>query len=173
MTVNLELETQKNFSWWEKGMVQRNIDPLLSSCPVLVDFLWFLIHCILNLFTSLFPCAKAEFGCYSFLVQNWKIPAWNGNLLLRFEELNNKIILSLPTVLIHRLVLIICCDSKVVCQFISPLVPLRPLVGLRPSSNSLILSFHLTITLHLCLLLFRTQLQKACSLYAVTLSFWH
>ena len=76
----------------------------------------------------------------------------------------------LPTDLIEDSVLIICCDLKVVCQFISPLVPLRPLVGLRPSSNSFILSFRLTITLHLYRLLLRTQLQKAFSPNAITVS---
>ena len=64
----------------------------------------------------------------------------------RIVDLNRKIILFLPTDLIEDSVIIICCDLKVVCQFISPLAPLRPVVGLWPPSNSFILSFHLTIT---------------------------
>ena len=51
--------------------------------------------------------------------------------------------------------------------------PLRLVVGLRSPSNSFILSSRLTITLHLYLLLFRTQLQKAFSANAGALWLWH
>ena len=52
----------------------------------------------------------------------------------------------LPTDLIEDSVLIICCDLKVVCQFISPLVPLRPLVGLPRTP-----SFSHSASLSLCI----------------------
>ena len=38
----------------------------------------------------LFLCAKVDFGCSWFVVQNWRIPLWNSDLLLRFEQLKNK-----------------------------------------------------------------------------------
>ena len=116
---------------WRHEMV----DPLLYTCPILVEFLWSLIYCIRNLSISLFSCAKTEFGCCWFVVQNWMFPPQNGNPLFRFEELNSKINLSLRIEPNERSVLIIYSDSGIVCLFISSLVPLRPLVGLRPPSN--------------------------------------
>ena len=93
---------------------------------------------------SLFLCAKVDFVCCWFVVQNRKLPSENGNLLLRFEELNSNIILSLPIDRIECSVLNSHSDSWVVCLFKSVLVPLRPVVGLRPPSK--IPSFYLTIT---------------------------
>ena len=66
-----------------KSMLPWNIDPFLYNCPVLVDFLWFLINCLWNLSISLFSCAKAEFGCCWFVAQYCRIPPQDGNL---FEE---------------------------------------------------------------------------------------
>ena len=66
-----------------------------------------------------------------FVAQHWRIPLPHGNLLPRFEELNNKTILSLPTKLIEHLFLIISSNSWIFCLFLSPLVPLYPLVSLR------------------------------------------
>ena len=63
----------------------------------------------------------------------------------RIVEWNRRIILSLPTDLIEHSLSSICSDSRLICLFISPLVPLRPVVGLRPPSNSFILSFRLTM----------------------------
>ena len=112
-----------------------NIDPLWYNCPVLVEFLWFLSNYIENLSISLFLCGKVDFGCSSFVVQNWRIPPQNGNLLLRIEALHGIIILSLRVELNERSVLIIHSDSWIFWLIISPLVPLRPLVGLRPPSR--------------------------------------
>ena len=145
---------------------------LMPCCTTVLFFCRISLICRQLRLNSLFLCSSvrmAESGCFWFVAQNWKISPQNDHLLLRIEELNRKIILSLPTELIVRAVLIIYSDSWAVCLFISPLVPLSPLVGLRPPSNSFILSFRLTITVHLCLLLFRTQLQKAFSHYAVAL----
>ena len=50
----------------------------------------------------------------------------------------------MPTDLIEHSVSSNCSDSRLICLFISPLVPLSPVVGLRPPSNSFILSFRLT-----------------------------
>ena len=63
----------------------------------------------------------------------------------RIVEWNRTIILSLPTDLIEHSVSSICCDSRVVRQFITPLVPLRPVVGLRLPSNSFILPASLSV----------------------------
>ena len=151
-TMRRELETQKDWIVIEKSVVQRKVDPFLYNCPVLVDFAWFLINCNKNLSSSLFSCAKVDFGCSWFVVQNWKNPLWNGNVLLRFEEFNNKIILSLPTGLIQRSALIIECHSSILCLFLSPLVLLRPLVGLlRRILYSLTLShYHYCISIWPC-----------------------
>ena len=108
---------------------------------------------------------------YCFAVRNWRIPSQNGILLEFSSWLNNHAFLANWTD--WGLSSYYCGHSKVARQFISLLVPLRPAVGLWPPANSCILSFRLTITLNLCLLLFRTQLQKAFSLYAGALSLWH
>ena len=122
-----------------KGMVlvPWNFDPLLYKCPFLVEFLWFVVNSLWNLSVPLFLCAKVDFGCSWFVVQNWEIPSENGNLLFGFDKLNSKIMLSLSTELIERsvLLIVICSDSWIVFVFISPLVPLSPLVGLRPPSK--------------------------------------
>ena len=70
-----------------------------------------------------------------FVAQNWRIPPQNGNLLLRFEKLNSKIILSLRIELIERSILIVHSDSWIFCRIISPLVPMSPLVGLQSPSK--------------------------------------
>ena len=53
----------------------------------------------------LFLCAKVDFDWSWFIVQSWKIPAQNGNLLFRFEALHGIIILFLQTAVIQRLIL--------------------------------------------------------------------
>ena len=131
-----------------------------------------------NSLTSLNISARHLDGRYGFVVQNWRIPPQNGNLLLRFEELNSKVNLSLRIELIERSALIIYTDFWAVCLFISPLVPLHPVVGLRPPSNSFKefpwFSHSASLCLlRLCLILSKTQLQKAFSLYAGALSLWH
>ena len=109
------------------------------SLAVKLSFSWFNFFewssTAFSIAVSLFLCAKVDFGCCWFVVQNRKIPSDNGNLLLRFEELTSKIILSLPIDRIECLVLNSHSDSWVVCLFISPLIPLRPVVGLRPPSK--------------------------------------
>ena len=77
-------------SWCVKGMMPRNIAPLICNCPGLVDFLWFLINCNWNLSISLHLCATADFSCSWFVVKNGRIPLQSSNLLLRFEKLKNK-----------------------------------------------------------------------------------
>ena len=56
--------------------------------------------------------------CWFFVVQIWRIPRQNGNLLLRFEELNSEISLCLATELIELSVLSICSDSTLFGLFI-------------------------------------------------------
>ena len=102
-----------------KGMVPWTIDLLLYNRPVLADFLWFLIHCIWDLSISVFLCAKFGFGCSWFVVQNWRIPQQNGNLLLRIGVLHGIIILSLRTELIERSVLLIHSDTHYVNMHIA------------------------------------------------------
>ena len=160
--------SQSNTNWRDK-----------TSAIVISKRVWRVYLCMLVnwicLFFSFFPLySNVDSGrCWSVVVPSWRMPPQNGNLLLRFEELNSKINLLLRMVPIERSILMMHSDSWIFYLITSPLVPLRPLVGLRPPSNSFILPFHLTITLHLCLLLFRTQLQKAFSLYAGALSLWH
>ena len=64
-----------------KGLVPRNVDLLLYNCPVLVEFLWFLVDSLWNLSVSLFLCVKVDSGCFWIVVLNWRIPQQNGNLL--------------------------------------------------------------------------------------------
>ena len=126
--------------------VPRNLDYLFYNCPVLVEFLWFVVDSVWNLSVSLLLCVKVDFGCYQFVVQRWRIPLQNGYLLLSIAALHGIIILSLWIELIERSVVIIHSDSWIFCLIISPLVKLRLLVGLRPPSNSFIISFCLTLT---------------------------
>ena len=83
MTVKHELDTPKNSPDEKKGVVPRNVDPVLYKCPVLVEFLWIVVNYLWNLSVSLFLCSKVDFGCSSFVVQNWRIPPQHGNL---FEQ---------------------------------------------------------------------------------------
>ena len=67
-------DTEKFLLMRKNDVVPRNVHPLLGNWHFLVEFHWFLINCIQNLSTSLFSCAKTEFSCSSFVVQNWEIP---------------------------------------------------------------------------------------------------
>ena len=117
---------------------------------------------------------KVDLGYSWCVVQNWRISLKNGNLFLRFEQLQHKINLFLPTELIEGLVLIIHCYSCIICQFISSLVPLCPLVGLRPPSKIRSFSHSASLSLlRLCLTLSLTQHQTSFSLNAGALSHWH
>ena len=107
------------------------------------------------------PCAEVELGCSSFVVPNWRIPSQNGNLLLRFEQSKNKIIVSLPIDRMDCSLHDIWSYCWLVFPFISPsfYCALWSAFGLpRISSFS-----HST---SLRLLLIKTQLQKAFSLSA-------
>ena len=109
----------KNYPDERKVVVPWNIDPLFWKCPVLVEFLWFVFNYIRNLSTSLFLCANIEFGCYWFVLQNWRIPHQNGNRLLRIEALHGTSILSLQIELIERSVFIILGNSSVIYLIIA------------------------------------------------------
>ena len=102
------------------------IDPLLYHCPVFLSNFFDLSLTAFELSVSALLCANADSDCFWFVVQNWRIPPQNGNLLLRIEDLNGIIILSLPNALLEGSVLIIYSDSWVFRLIISPLVPLRP-----------------------------------------------
>ena len=104
---NTNWQQKKRFPDAWKGRLPWNSDPFLYNRRLLVDFLWFLIKYLWNISISLFLCATVDFGCSWFVDQNWTISLQNGNLLLMFEELNSKVNLSLPTVLIQRSVFII------------------------------------------------------------------
>ena len=112
---------------------------ILISCCTTVLFLSiffdFSSTVFKNLSISLFLRAKVEFSCSWFVVQNWRIPLQNDNIFLIMEALDGITILSLRIELIECSVLIIHCDSWILCSIISPLFPLRPLVGLRLPSK--------------------------------------
>ena len=125
--------TVSNESWWHVAALSKS-GKILSVALQLTQLTT----------TSKYLCSRFEGSLLLHRSKStnsstkWQ-PPW------RIVDLNRKIILFLPTDLIEDSVIIICCDLKVVCQFISPLAPLRPVVGLRPPSNSFILSFRLTM----------------------------
>ena len=145
MTFNPELKTKQNNPAEWKDVMPRNGRSLVVQMSYFLSNFFDLSSTAFELSVSLLLCANADSGCFWFVVQNWRIPPQNGNLLFRTEALHGIIILSLPVEQIERSVLRICSQSKLICLFISPLVPLRPSVDLQPPSNSFILSFPLTM----------------------------
>ena len=153
MRVKHELETKKNTPWCVKWCDATKW--LIPCCTTILFFLSNFFDLSLTAFelsVSSLLCANTDSNCFWFVVQNWKIPPQNGNLLLRIETLHGIIILSLRIELIERSVLLIHCDCWICSLTISPLVPLNPVVGLRPPSiiNSLCNAASLTLCISLC-----------------------
>ena len=87
MTVKHECRTNKKLILMSEWMwCHESVDPLLYNCPVLVEFVWFVVNCVWNLSVSLLLCVKVDFGCSQFVVQNGRIPPQNANLI---EELSS------------------------------------------------------------------------------------
>ena len=107
------------------SMVPGNVDSFLHNCPVFLSNFFDWSSTAFELSISLLLCVKVDFGCSWLVVQNWRIPLGNGNLLLSFKELNSKSNISLTIELIESSDLFIYSNSRVFCLFISPLVPLR------------------------------------------------
>jgi hypothetical protein len=135
--------------------VPRNLDSSLSNCPVLVEFLWFVVNCV-----RILSVPFLESWLRLLLIRRGsklKNSATKIQSRRRIEESNTIIVLSLSTDRLELPVLSIYSDSTLVCLFICAslslflgcsvsLVLMRPLVGLRPPSNSFLLSFRLTMT---------------------------
>ena len=153
----------KKWSWWQK-LVWWN-EMLIPCCKLSCSCRNSSICHQLPLKSLYFSIRLCEGWLWLFLrrrsklnnsSRKWQSPAKNWIV----EQLNRIIILSLSIELIECWVLIICCDTWIICLFISLLVPLRPLVGLRPPSK--IPSFSHSVSL--CLILSKTQHLVAFSL---------
>ena len=124
----------------------------------------------LSLFLAFPLHSNVDSGRCWFVVENWRILPRNGNLLLRIEDLNGIIILSLPNALLEGSVLIIYSDSWICFLIISPLVPLHPsassefLHSLTPPHYSCCISLHSDQ---------EKNLEGLLPLYTGALSLWH
>ena len=103
ITMKHECETQKRLTLMsERVWCHEMVDPLLYDSPVFLSNFFSLSSTAFELSVSLLFCANADSGCVWFVGQNGRIPPQNGDLLLRIRALHGIIILSLPTILIHR-----------------------------------------------------------------------
>ena len=167
MTVKHEFWTQKNVSWWLIGTVRV---PVNVSKWICLCFSLFLCVRTLNLIVN----HSSWFTIDRFLhkmrifIKNWTVEQKNHCLLVNWPAwaLCFQPVFRLDAVL--PVDLCISVPKPLLLYFFGSTSPFG-----RPPSNSFILSFHLTIALHLFLLMSKTQLQKAFSLNAGALSLWH
>lgn len=65
---NMNWRHEKIYPTERKRMVLWNVDPLLYNCPVLADFLWFLINCVVH-----FSAPLCEVWFWLLLMRRWNL----------------------------------------------------------------------------------------------------